>query len=87
MWATRLTYASMWVGGDPGLRVTQAHADLQLHPLLFKCDRAGGDMSKYASDAYRPWGTGRQRATGMGAGGDHASIGVLQFRGIRPMSL
>jgi hypothetical protein len=76
--AFRAWYASTWVGGDPGMRVTQAVADLQLHPLLFKCDKASSfDMQTYANDKYAPWKAGRQRATGMGAGGDHASIGPL----------
>jgi hypothetical protein len=75
--AFRAWYASTWVGGDPGLRVVQAAADLQKHPLLFKCDRNSGDLSAYAADTYAPWSTGRHRATGMGAGGDHPSIGPL----------
>ena len=75
--AFRAWYAAGWVGGDPGTRCTQAHADLQAHPLLFKCDRAGGDMAAYANDAYVPFGAGRQRGAGMGAGGDHPSIGPL----------
>lgn len=75
----RSWYASAWVGaGNPGLRVTQSHTDLQKHPLLFKCDQASSfDMANYASDAYTPWGTGRQRPGSMGAGGDHDSIGPL----------
>ena len=77
--AFRGWYAPGWVGaGSPGLRVTQLHTELQLHPLLFKCDQAASfDMAGYASDVYTPWSTGRQRATVMGAGGDHASIGPL----------
>jgi hypothetical protein len=76
--AFRAWYASAWVGGDPGLRVTQAVTDLQLHPLLFKCDKASNfDMQAYAADSYVPWQAGRQRASGMGAGGDHPSIGPL----------
>lgn len=76
--AFRSWYASAWVGGDPGLRVTQARADLQQHPLLFKCDQAATfDMAGYASDAYTPWTAGRQRATNMGGTGDHPSIGPL----------
>ncbi len=75
---SRSWYVKAWVGGDPGLRVTQAAADLQQHPLLFKCDQAAsGDLSTYASDAYTPWSTGRHRASGMGNGGDHDSIGPL----------
>ena len=74
----RSVYARGWVGGDPGLRVTQLHTDLQKHPLLFKCDQASTfDMANYASESYTPWSTGRQRASSMGAGGDHASIGPL----------
>jgi hypothetical protein len=75
--AFRAWYASHWVGGNPNVRVTQAHGDLQLHPLLYKCDRAGGDMAMYANDSYAPWSAGRQRPVGMGAGGDHPSIGPL----------
>jgi hypothetical protein len=76
--AFRAWYVSAWVGGDPGLRVTQAVADLQLHPLLFKCDKPSNfDMQTYAADQYVPWKAGRQRASGMGAGGDHDSIGPL----------
>lgn len=77
--AFRAWYARAWVGGsDAGLRVTQAHAELQLHPLLFKCDQAANfDAGVYASDAYVPWGAARHRFTNMGAGGDHPSIGPL----------
>lgn len=77
--AFRGWYASGWVGaGSPGLRVTQLHSELQLHPLLFKCDQSSTyDMANYASDAYTPWGTGRQRATGMGSAGAHDSVGPL----------
>jgi hypothetical protein len=76
--AFRAWYAALWVGSDPGLRVTQAAADLQLHPLLFKCDKASNfDMQSYAADKYTPWQPGRQRPTFMGAGGDHNSIGPL----------
>ena len=74
----RAVMAETWIGGDPGLRVTQLHTDLQKHPLLWQADATNtADLSSYASDAYTPWTTGRQRATGMGAGGDHASIGPL----------
>ena len=81
--AFRAWYARAWVDGngavsDPQLRVTQAHADLQLHPLLFKCDQAANyALDTYASDTYVPWGAGRHRFTYMGAGGDHPSIGPL----------
>lgn len=76
--ALRAWYAKAWVGGDPGLRVTQTHTELQKHPLLSKLDQASTfDMSAYAADTYAPWSTGRQRASGMGAGGDHPSIGPL----------
>lgn len=74
----RSWYASGWAGTNPGLRVTQLHSELQLHPLLFKCDQtATFDMSDYAADAYTPWTTGRQRATNMGGVGDSATIGPL----------
>ena len=76
--AFRSWYASSWVGGPTGLRVTQNHVDLQAHPLLFKCVRAGAvDMAMYSGDVYAPWAAGRHRASGMGAGGDHPSIGHL----------
>ena len=75
--AFRAWYASYWVGGNPNVRVTQLHTDLQRHPLLFKCDRGGGSMAMYANDAYAPWSAGRHRATGMGSAGDHPSIGPL----------
>lgn len=76
--AFRAMYASTWIGGNPGLRVTQIHTDLQKHPLLFKCDQANtADLSVYAADAYAPWGTGRHRPTNMGGGGAHASVGPL----------
>lgn len=74
----RAWYAAAWVGGDPGWRATQAVADLQKHPLLFKVARnSTADLSIYANDSYAPWGAGRHRASGMGAGGDHPSIGPL----------
>lgn len=76
--AFRAWHASHWVGGNPGVRATQSHAQLQQHPLLFKCDQASNaDLAVYATDTYVPWGTGRHRARGMGAGGDHPSIGPL----------
>ncbi len=76
--AFRAWYARHWVGGDPELRATQIHTELQLHPLLFKCDQANtADLVVYAGDTYTPWSTGRQRGTNMGAGGDHPSIGPL----------
>lgn len=76
--AFRAWYASGWVGGDPGLRVTQLHTEIQAHPLLWECDQTSTfAMSTYAADAYTPWSTGRQRASNMGGGGDHASIGPL----------
>ena len=81
--AFRAWYARAWVDSkgavsDPQLRVTQAHAELQLHPLLFKCDQAANyALDTYASDTYVPWGAGRHRFSNMGAGGDHPSIGPL----------
>ena len=76
--AFRAWYASGWIGGNPGLRVTQLHTDLQKHPLLFKCDQAATfDMAPYASDAYAPGSTGRNPATNMGGTGDVPSIGAL----------
>lgn len=75
--ALRSWYASTWIGGDPGLRVTQLYTDLQQHPLLFKCARANtADMSVY-TDVYTPWATLRQRATNMGGTGDSPSLGSL----------
>jgi hypothetical protein len=73
----RAWYASAWVGADPGLRAVQDTASLQRHPLFWKMDQAGSSMSSWAADAYTPWGAGRQRGVGMGAGGDHPSIGPL----------
>jgi hypothetical protein len=75
--AFRAWYAALWIGGDVGLRATQVHTDLQRHPLFFKIDRAGGDMSLYANDTYTPWTAGRHRASNMGGGGDHPSIGPI----------
>jgi hypothetical protein len=75
--AFRAAYLAAWVGGDPQVEVTHDASSLQSHPLFFRCDQPGGSMAAYASDAYSPWSTGRQRASGMGAGGDHPSIGPL----------
>ena len=76
--AFRAWYASGWIGGNPGLRVTQLHTDLQKHPLLFKCDQAATfNMAGYAADAYAPGSTGRNPATNMGGTGDVPSIGAL----------
>ena len=75
--AFRAWYASGWVGGDPGIDVTHDTASMQAHPLFFKVWKAGGSMSQYAADAYRPWGVGRHPASGMGGGGDSAFIGAL----------
>lgn len=75
---TRAAYVSWWIGGNPGLRITQNHEDLQQHPLLFKvATESTADMSAYATDVYSVWSSGRQRATDMGAAGDHPSIGPL----------
>ncbi len=75
----RAWYAKAWAGtSEPGLRAVQHHAELQSHPLLWKMASAStADLSIYAADAYSPWATGRQRATNMGAAGDHPSIGPL----------
>lgn len=74
----RAWYCKGWVGGDPGVRATQRHQDLQRHPLFWKMDKdCAADLKIYASDTYMPWGTGRHRATNMGGGGDHDSIGPL----------
>jgi hypothetical protein len=77
--AFRAWYASGWIGGDPQLEVTHETAYIQAHPLLFKIDQASDQdlQTIYGSDAYVPWSVGRHRAAGMGAGGDHASIGAL----------
>jgi hypothetical protein len=75
--AFRAWYASTWVGGDPGVRAFQDVASLQRHPLFWKMDQAGGDMSGYAADAYVPWGAGRQRGSNMGGTGDDPSIGPI----------
>jgi hypothetical protein len=76
--AMRAWYASTWVGGDPGVRVTQSHLELQKHPLLFKCDQPNAaDLSIYAADTYSPWAPGRYRSENMGGGGDHEQIGPV----------
>lgn len=76
--AFRGWYASAWVGANPGIRAHQSTADLQNHPLLWRMATAGSaSMAGYASDAYVPWTTGRQRAAAMGGPGDHESIGPL----------
>lgn len=76
--AFRAWYSRTWVGGDPGVRVTQDVKDLQKHPLLWAMDRPStADFTAYGSDAYTAWTTGRQRGTGMGGTGDHPSIGPL----------
>ena len=76
--AFRSWYASLWVGGNPNLRVTQAAAELQAHPLLWKMARAAsGDMSVFAADTYTPWGAARQPSSNMGGTGDAASIGPV----------
>lgn len=77
--AFRAWYCATWVGGDPGIEVTQDTASMQWHPLLFRVDQPSNQnlASLYGTDSYQPWSTGRHRAAGMGAGGDHASIGAL----------
>jgi hypothetical protein len=75
--AFRAWYASTWVGGDPGTEVTHDIASIQAHPLLFRVDQPGTTLTNTAADTYAPWGTGRHRATNMGGGGDHPSIGPL----------
>ena len=74
----RSWYASTWVGGNPGLRVTHSPDDLQRHPLMWKTARSSAaDLSGYGNDSYVPWTSGRQRESNMGGTGDHASIGPL----------
>lgn len=75
--AFRAWYASAWIGGDPGIDVTQNAASMQSHPLFYRLWRPGGSMATYAQDSYRPWGVGRHPASNMGAGGDAAQIGPL----------
>ncbi len=77
--AFRAWYCSGWIGGNPGVEVTQDTATMQSHPLLFKVDQPSNQnlAALYGADAYVPWSTGRHRAAGMGAGGDHPSIGAL----------
>ena len=73
----RAWYARGWVGGDPGLRVTQSHTDLQAHPLFWKMAAASSyDMAAYASLSYSPWTPG-SHSTSMGATGDHPDIGPI----------
>lgn len=84
----RAWYAKAWVGGDPEIRATPRHIDLQRHPLFWRCDKVAttnfatytgtdGSTDTYSDDAYTPWSTGRHRADNMGAGGSHDSIGPL----------
>lgn len=74
----RAWYASTWVGGNPGLRVTQNYLDLQKDPLFFQCDQACAlDLTGYGTDAYTPFANVRQAASGMGATGDSQWIGPL----------
>jgi hypothetical protein len=75
--AFRAWYATTWVGGDPGLRAAQLHTDLQQHPLLFRVDQPGVDLSGYAADQYTAWAPARHRATYMGSTGDAPDIGPL----------
>lgn len=75
--AFRCWYASTWVGGDPGVFVSQVVTDLQKHPLFFKMAQPAGDLSGYAADVYAPWTGGRHRGQSMGGAGDHPSIGPL----------
>ena len=75
--AFRAWHASNWVGGDPGIDVTQDAGSMQSHPLLFRVWKSGGSMAAYAQDAYQPWGVGRHPASGMGGGGDSPFIGPL----------
>lgn len=82
----RAWYCKAWVGGDPQVRATQRHLDLQRHPLFWRMDKEctvnfateqGEKSWTYGADAYTPWSTGRHRATNMGGGGLDESIGPL----------
>ncbi len=75
--AFRAWHVSAWVGTQRRVPATQLHTDLQKHPLFFRVDQPGGDMSFYASDRYTPWGAVRQRPSNMGGTGDHPGIGPL----------
>jgi len=75
--AFRAWYASSWIGGDPGIDVTQDAGSMQSHPLFFRVWKSGGTMTAYAADAYQLWGVGRHPASGMGGGGDSDFIGPL----------
>lgn len=77
--AFRAWYARGWAGvSASNVRAVQDHFSLQDHPLFFRLDQLNtASLTAYASDAYTPWSTGRQRATNMGGTGDHASIGPL----------
>ncbi len=75
--AFRAWYASSWVGGDPGIDVTQDTGSMQAHPLFFRVWQGGGSMAAYAADTYQPWSVGRHPASNMGGGGDSAFIGPL----------
>jgi hypothetical protein len=72
----RAWYASTWVGGDPGVVVTQDAAVMQAHPLMMRMFKTGqGNVSQYAADAYVPFRVGRWPASGMGGGGAADQIG------------
>lgn len=82
----RAWYCKTWVGGDPQLRSTQRHLDLQRHPLFWRMDQScsvnfgtetGDKTWTYGADAYTPWSTGRHRATNMGGTGLDETIGPL----------
>lgn len=77
--AFRSWYCKGWLGGDPVLRVTQYHKDLQRHPLFWRFDKDNtATLTAYASDAYTPWSVGRHRGAGnMGGGGVDDTIGPL----------
>jgi hypothetical protein len=62
-----------------GIEVTHDTTSMQAHPLLFKIARSATAnlQTLYQNDAYTPWSYGRHRGAGMGAGGDHESIGSL----------
>lgn len=87
----RSWYVRGWVGGDPGLRVTQRHQDLQRHPMFWRMDKASAidfDTSTtytYRNLAYTPWTTGLHRGghpscanpAEMRSGGTDWTIGPL----------
>ncbi len=75
--AFRAWHVSTWVGTHGHVQLTQLHTDLQQHPLFFRVDQPGREMTRYGADRYQPWAPVRQRPNNMGGTGDHPGIGPL----------